>query len=163
MYLQPVFQNSSEVVGHRGFGGSVGLLAYSVQLMDWGYWSSLAAESVPAGCPEKLRQVVEVPGLLTLYGGPREWGGLPGGLPFTSWASLYIGSLCFSEVVVDRRVWEQRGTVALKAPLMGCRSLFLRVYFWSRCSVAESICLLQLMILERLGVNSLSVSTFNNM
>lgn len=76
--FQPVLQSYSEVPGEgvgdgiAVFGGIVGLLAYRVQSMGWGCLSNLPVRSLPADWFEKLRQVGEVPEVLSWYLRPKE-------------------------------------------------------------------------------------------
>lgn len=63
------------------------LIAYKVQLMGWGCWINLSAGDLPAAWLEKLRQLGEGPGILSLYGRPRGWSVPLGGCSLTSWSS----------------------------------------------------------------------------
>lgn len=50
-----------------------------------GCWSSLPAGTSSAGQLENLRQVGKRSGILSKYGGAREWGVSPGVWSLTSW------------------------------------------------------------------------------
>lgn len=73
--------------------------------------------NLPAGWLENWRQVWEAPGVLSWYGGPREWGVSQGGCSLTSWSSLDNSRLCFRvplRIEEDRKIWGQSQVVACR-------------------------------------------------